>query len=202
MELTISAVANALQSIDERNQKVDLGGIEIPPGLEYPRVKACKNKRIKKGRIIPSPTESSAWGVCTVPNGMRWVGRKAKAMWYQLVAALITKNGEVTLSQKFILNSIIRAEIHCQMAERIRRDRWNAGLISLEQFDVISRGIVRISKERDKMVLALGIDSNTMDIFSRAMQDDDPVDAKDAVSPDVDEPLRTIETIVQSVGDE
>ena len=141
--------------------------------LSYPSAQFGKYLRTKSS-IAVSPSESHAWGTTTIPRGQQWVGRKAKAMWNQIVAALVAKNGVVSLSQKFILHSIVRAEIHCQLAERLRRDRWNTGDLSLEQFDSMSRNIVKISAMRDRMILELGIDANELDVFSSALNDDLP----------------------------
>lgn len=155
--------------------------------LSYPSAKVDHNLRIK---AATSPSESKAWGTTTIPRGQQWVGRKAKAMWNQLVAALIDKNGHVSLSQKYILHSIIRAEIHCQLAERLRRDRWEAGDLSLEQFDSISKGIVKTTAMRDKMVLELGVDENQLDLFSQAMGDE----------PDEDDPREMLETTADTIS--
>lgn len=156
--------------------------------LSYPSAKVDRFLRVK---AATSPSETKAWGTTTIPRGQQWVGRKAKAMWNQLVDALIAKNGQVSLSQKYILHSIIRAEIHCQLAERLRRDKWEAGTLSLEQFDTISKGIVKITSMRDKMVLELGIDENQLDLFSQAMGEDD--------RPDEDDPREMLETTGEEI---
>lgn len=87
-------------------------------------------------------------------------------LWNQLYDAVVVRAGGITEGHAAILQTVARTELACLLLQRRRKEHWDT--MSVADSISINKQIVVISCQRDKAIMALGINPGEVDLLGQA----------------------------------